>query len=168
MNRTPISPISAKRRAKLAAAGVVHPVSTFGPPKNKAPKLAAGRKAGTGPDRATVDVVLGRDGHSCVVCGAGLSGLRGVDWSVHHRLRRSQGLDNRPANLVSVCGHGTAGCHSNIHAGPAAARRAGWLIKGVQEPVSIPMAHALLGWVLLDNAGGWTRTDRRNDNGSED
>lgn len=50
----------------------------------------------------------------CVICGA-------VDFSVHHVLKRSQGGDDVRANLVALCGHGTAGCHGAVEASEEAA-----------------------------------------------
>ncbi len=41
----------------------------------------------------------------------------------HHRLRRSQGGGDEPANTLDVCGR----CHDWIHAHPQAAYARGWL-----------------------------------------
>lgn len=151
--------ISEKRRAKLAAAGVVHPGSTFArkPTAVKPGKRAAKRSAGTDPDAATVDLVCERDDWRCVVCGDPIRGRRGSEWSVHHRKLRSHGVDNRPANLILVCGHGTSLCHGAIHAGPNAAREAGWMVRSTADPAATVMAHSQHGWVLLDNEGGLAR-----------
>lgn len=149
-----MKPISDKRRAKLAAAGNPFPASTLVGTVQPAPKMKA-RPAQTGPDQATVDAVLQRDQWACCVCSGALHGTRSVDWSVHHRLRRSQGGDNRLSNLVSVCGHGSAGCHGDIHGGPNAARKAGWLLNRGDDPEQKPMAHALHGHVFLLNTGQW-------------
>jgi 5-methylcytosine-specific restriction endonuclease McrA len=152
-NRKPINPMSAKRRAKLAAEGEPNPSSTLATRK---PVMAASKRSkDSGPDRATVDAVLERDGHSCVVCGGGLHGTRSLDWSIHHRKRRSQGGTNCPSNLVSVCGHGTAGCHGDIHAAPAKAQEAGWLLKRDQDPTQVLMPHAVHGYILLTADGSW-------------
>jgi len=82
----------------------------------------------TGPDYSIVDAVLQRDSWSCRVCGKDLVGSRGVDWSIHHLRRRSQGGTHHQDNLISVCGHGTAGCHGRIHAHPRWARDNGFLL----------------------------------------
>lgn len=159
MNRAKgLNPISAKRRAALAEAGIVHPTSTFAS-LAKPLQRSGQRSADTGPDQGTVDLVLARDNWSCTVCGDPLHGRRGSEWSIHHRLRRSQGLDNRPANLISVCGHGTAGCHSDIHGGPAKAREAGWMLRSTDVPDQFRMAHSQHGWVVLDNRGKFRRVD---------
>lgn len=156
MKRTPLPPMSKERREEFAAAGIPHPTSTF-KPSRKASK--AKRPKATGPDRNTVEVVLERDHWSCVVCGEPLHGDRGINWSIHHRVRRSQGVDNLPSNLIAVCGHGTAGCHSNIHAAPAKAREAGWLLRSTDIPAEVPMAHSQHGWVRLAADGEWTRSE---------
>jgi hypothetical protein len=152
----PLKPMSEKKRAELAAQGVVFPTSTLRPvsPKKAAAAKASGRPlrpkptTNTGPDRLTVDAVLERDMHSCVVCGLGLAGVRGVDWSIHHRIRRSQGLDNTPPNLISVCGNGTQGHHGAIHAEPGWAREfGGWLLRGTETPLVVP--------VLIDHGSRW-------------
>lgn len=158
-----LMPKMSKKRAALLAAADRFPATTFVVPTvtpTVAPRRIVVRRpvASTGPDAATVEVVLDRDGYCCVVCGLGI-GLpegRGVYWSVHHRLRRSQGLDNRPCNLISVCGNGTQGCHSDIHHSVGDAMVAGWLVRGTGRPESIPV---LVGhrsrWVYLTPGGGY-------------
>lgn len=151
MNRTKgLNPMSERQRTARAAEGDAYPTSTFR--KRKQAKATTKRPADTGPDQATVDLVLERDGYSCVVCGEGLHGRRGDGWAVHHRVLRSQGVDNRPSNLIAVCSL----CHGDIHGGPAKAREAGWLLKSTDAPEKFRMAHSQHGWVLLDNVGGWT------------
>lgn len=155
--------MSPKQRARFKARGVEHPTSTFLPPSSSSKSTP--RRADTGPDQATVEVVIERDGGSCVVCGEGVSGTRGLDYSIHHRKRRSQGGDNRLSNLVLVHGHGTAGCHGRIHKEIAKAQEGGWLLLSTDEPERVPMAHhvyaVLARRFLLDNEGGLTPTDRR-------
>lgn len=162
MERTkPIPPMSEKRRAEFEARGIKHPTSTFLPPSPSS--KPAPRRADTGPDRVTVDLIIERDASSCVVCGIGIDTTvgRGTLWSVHHRLRRGQHVDNRPATLALTCGSGTTRCHGEIHRDVANALKGGWLLKGTDEPDRVPMAHAMFGWVLLDNEGGMERTDLR-------
>lgn len=43
----------------------------------------------------------------CQVCGDPAQ-------SAHHIVRKSQGGDDVPANLASLCGHGTRGCHGLV------------------------------------------------------
>jgi len=147
-----LNPVSAKRAAAADADGVqlfstvrrtpfpaVNPVHTSRTDVAKVDRKPARRRY-TGPDANTVDAILERDQHSCVVCGFGLVGVRGVDWSIHHRLRRSQGLDNSAPNLISVCGNGTQGCHGAIHARPKWAREfGGWLLRSTDDPATFPV-----------------------------
>lgn len=154
-----MSAMSAKQRDRFEQRGVKYPTSTFLPPEGKKP---APRQMDTGPDQHTVNHVIDRDGSSCVVCGKGIDTTagRGVFWSIHHRLRRGQGVDNRTSNLILVCGgSASSGCHGNIHGGPNAARRAGWLIRRTDMPHQKRMAHASYGYVLLDNEGGLVPVD---------
>jgi hypothetical protein len=65
----------------------------------------------TGPDRKTRFLVLERDGYACVCCGFSVIGKV---YSLQHRKRRSQGGTNCPANLVTVLGDGSTGCHARI------------------------------------------------------
>lgn len=166
VKRSRIQPMSAKQRAARAAEGDAYPSTTF----RRQPTMRTTTRPGTtGPDQATVDAALQRDQFSCVVCGGALHGDRGTDWSIHHRLRRSQGGDNRLSNLVSVCGHGTAGDHGAIHAAPEVARRAGWMLRRGDDPTLMVMAHAAHGHVYLTNDGGWQtrRPSQGNSNESE-
>lgn len=150
LRRSPLSPMSSKRRAMLAAHGVAHPSSTL-----VTRTVTKKRPADTGPDAATVDACLERDAWSCVVCGEALHGRRGFDWTVHHRKLRSQCGDNRLSNLICVCGHGTVGCHGDIHAAPAKAQEAGWIVSREDDPAQVLMAHSQRGWGRLTNDGGW-------------
>lgn len=150
MRRTQLKAMSDQRRAEFAAAGITNPTSTFKPK----PKVAtAKRPKDTGPDKATVELVLARDGHRCVACGVPLHGQRGVDYSLHHRKRRSQGVDNSPANLVSLCGHGCSQCHGLVHSEVAEARLTGFLLRSTENPEEVPVEHARHGRVLLLNDG---------------
>lgn len=149
MKRTPLALMSDKRRAVLAQQGNHYPTSTLA---SRMP-VKSRKRSGYGPDAATVDAVLERDSYSCVVCAAALYGIRSIDYSIHHRQLRSQGGDNRLSNLVAVCGHGTAGCHGDIHASPAKAREAGWIVSCCDNPAAVLMAHALHGFVLLADDG---------------
>ena len=65
----------------------------------------------TGPDRKTRLLVLERDGYACVCCAVSVIGQR---YSLQHRKRRSQGGTSCAANLVTVLGDGTTGCHARI------------------------------------------------------
>lgn len=118
----------------------------------------------TGPASAVVDLVWERDGGSCARCGTGLSfAQRGVAWSVHHRRPRGMGGTkqawvNQPANLVTLCGSGTTGCHGWIESNRADARLLGWLIplNGVQTAEQIGVTYWDGTLRYLNDEGGWT------------
>jgi hypothetical protein len=153
--------MSPKQRAARAAAGEPHPTSTF---RRKPPKRTGKRPTATGPDQATVALVLERDGHQCTRCGLGVSGDRGVDWSIQHRRARGSGGTcrpdaNAPQALILLCGSATTLCHGWVESHRAAAEPYGWAIKSTDDPLTVPVRHSLHGWVLLDNAGTTTRVD---------
>lgn len=113
----------------------------------------------TGPMPDVVAIVLERDHWCCAVCATGLTGTRGVDWSIHHRRPRRAGGDprpetNLPANLVALCGSGTTGCHGWLESRRTEAAEMGLILHANDDPTQHPVAHAVLGPVLLDNAGG--------------
>lgn len=117
----------------------------------------------TGPSRATVELVVARDEDCCVVCGKPVSGMRGWDWSVQHRLRRGKGGTRRewinwPSNLVTMHGHGTSGCHGRVESHRDWAREHGWAVDdGITRPAAVRMLHRPLGlWVLLRDDGSWS------------
>lgn len=152
--KKPLAPMSAKKLAEFAKHGV-KPASTLDKPGAKKAAVKVKRSRSTDPDPATVDAVLGRDDWRCLGCGDPLCGRRGIEYSVHHRKRRSQGGDNRKSNLVSLCGHGTSGCHGNVHSEIARARQAGFLLRSTENPAEVPLEHAVHGTILLDDLGGW-------------
>ncbi len=107
-----------------------------------------------GPTPEVVEACLDRDSYSCCLCGMGIGPEgRGVGWSLHHRLLRSQGPRHTPDNLLTLCGSGTTGCHSWVHANPVDARKGGWLLSGRQEPLAIPVLIAGQRWVYLTSTG---------------
>ncbi|WP_323986242.1 HNH endonuclease [Microbacterium plantarum] len=113
---------------------------------------------------AVVDLIVARDQGACARCGTPVSHLtRGIAWSVHHRRARGMGGSrdawiNEPANGVVLCGSGTTGCHGDIEKHRDVAYDTGWLIRrGIQTAESIPLVHAIHGYVYLDNMGGYER-----------
>ena len=105
-----------------------------------------------------------RDGYACVRCGASLTVTAG---SRHHRQRRRVG-GHTTENLVLLCGSGTTGCHGWVHANPAAARAAGYIVpaNGRATPADIPVLYWAPGvasnfadhvWYDLDGSGGRER-----------
>ena len=117
------------------------------------------RSTGFTPD--VVDQIWDRDGGCCARCGTGLSrARRGVDWAIHHREPRGRGgagkrrwWVNLPANGVLLCN----ACHDWVEKHRADALDMGWLVSAlrVDRPADVPVVHARLGHVRLDNDGGW-------------
>lgn len=100
--------------------------------------------------KATQALVKARDGGKCVICGAPATNL-------HHRKPRKHG-DNTPANMLSLCGSGTTGCHGHITTHPHDAYTHGWSIRTNNDPTEIPVLvrmHEPGGnrFVLLDQDG---------------
>lgn len=117
----------------------------------------------TGPSKTTVALVLARDGEACARCGRGVDlSDRGWGWSIHHRCPRGMGGSkavpwiNLAANLVTLCGSGTAGCHGHIEKHREQAYADGWLVSRLRlpKPDEVRIQHARHGLVLLDNFGG--------------
>lgn len=114
----------------------------------------------TDPSAAVVKAVRARDLNRCVVCGT--TG----PLSTQHRVARGMGGTraewvNLPANLITVCGSGTTGCHGHIEHYPEEARRLGRALsryRGEFEPLTVPV-WTWRGWLLLDNEGNATRTE---------
>lgn len=61
------------------------------------------------------------------------------DYSIHHRLLRSQGGTNAPANLLTLCGSGVTGCHGWVHANPGIAYELGLLVHPWDDPEAVPV-----------------------------
>lgn len=141
-----LRPFSAKRLAQFEALGI-RPASTLDKPSKD--RTDRPRATDTGPDKAVADAVLSRDEWHCASCGDELYGRRGIEYSLHHRKRRSQGGDNRPSNLVALCGHGTSGCHGAVHSEIARARLVGLLLRSDEDPEELAVEHAIHGRVRL-------------------
>jgi hypothetical protein len=108
-----------------------------------------------------VDLVLERAQYSCEVCDGELGHVRGLHWSLHHRVPRGMGgttspMANSPANLLLVCGSGTTGCHAVIEHNRSGARAAGWLLSHGQDPLQVPvLLERGLRWQLLTAEGSY-------------
>jgi hypothetical protein len=114
----------------------------------------------TGPVCNVVDAVLERGGFSCEICGQGVCGQRGVDWSVHHRVPRQAGGTraawvNAPPNLLVVCGSATTGCHGVLESHRAGAVAGGWLILARQNPLYVAALITRDRWKYLTVDGGY-------------
>lgn len=95
------------------------------------------------------DAVLARSGGRCEVGATDACRARGrrldsaEGASQHHRLPGRMGGSKRTAvhaaaNLLQVCGHGTAGCHGWIESHRTAALAAGWLLRAGEDPTGRP------------------------------
>ena len=146
-------------------AGPVPLVTTTAPARKSSLPRRTPLKRGTmkpsrrppGVTQEIADAVLERDQHSCVVCGKNLHGIRGRDWSIHHRRPRRLGGDRRPetnlpANLISVCGTGVDGCHGWIESRRTEALEQGLILHANDKPEEHPIS-VWYGAVLLDNEG---------------
>lgn len=95
----------------------------------------------------TRDEVLGRDGYACARCGqAGTLNL-------HHRTPRGMGgsrdpLSASPANLVTLCGSGTTGCHGWVESHRDQAVTEGWIVLRGTDPATVPVRINGYLWVL--------------------
>ena len=100
-----------------------------------------------------------RDDQSCLNCG---NSLEVVEGSRHHRQRRRVG-GHTPQNIVLLCGSGTTGCHGFMHANPAQARAAGYIVSALAaiDPVDVPVFTWPNGWVRLNDDGSFEVMDER-------
>lgn len=108
----------------------------------------------TDPSRATVQLVRDRDRHACVRCGTT------EQLTTHHRRARGMGGSrwpgiNQPANLLTLCGSGTTGCHGTIESYRRTAMGDGYVVSRYADPAAEPV-RTIGGWVRLDNDGGAT------------
>lgn len=84
------------------------------------------------------DAVYMRDNGRCVRCGAfGLT-------NIHHRTPRGMGGTKDKAsislaNLLTLCGHGTAGCHGYIESHRAEAVENGYIVLRGTDPATVPV-----------------------------
>lgn len=105
---------------------------------------------------ATRELVLARDEWRCFRCRAHVGGPDA--YSIHHRKPRGMGGTkrpeiNQPANLLTLCGTGTTGCHGNVESYRSQAKADGFLIFNLDDAARKPVKTPT-GWVLLDNEGG--------------
>jgi hypothetical protein len=103
----------------------------------------------TDPPAATVRQVRARDRHGCARCG------NTEALTTHHRRNRGMGGStwpgiNRPANLLTLCGSGTTGCHGWVTDHPREARELGLSVSMHTDPAAVPVT----GW-----AGTYLLTD---------
>lgn len=90
----------------------------------------------TGPDAATRNLVYGRDGMACCLCGGTFM------LQIHHRAPRKAGGTSRPeinspANLLLL----DQPCHELIESQRALARSRGFLVPAGFDPACVPVMH---------------------------
>lgn len=113
----------------------------------------------SGITRATRELVLARDNFQCVSCRRSVHDPLG--YSIHHRVPRGMGgtrLEwiNQPANLLTLCGSGTTGCHGWTEQHRMEARSQGYLIpRAFGSPEQIPV-YTADGYRRFDNDGHWS------------
>lgn len=114
----------------------------------------------TDPTRATVVAVRERDLWRCVMCGAH-EGARTL--TTHHRANRGMGGSSRPelnlpANLLTLCGSGTTGCHGWVTAHPRKSYDVGLMVPKHRDPMELAV-FTWRGWAMLDNEAGFHLLD---------
>jgi len=101
-------------------------------------------------------IILERDQGRCVRCG---ESVLNSAHSIHHRRPRGMGgskdpATNLPANLLTLCGSGTTGCHGAVEGHRIIAGNDGFLVgQGLDPELKPVLGHH--GWIRLDNEGGW-------------
>lgn len=158
MKRTELkrhTPLKAKTPLKRIATLNASPVARSNLGRNAGPKLAA-KPRDTGPTSALVKQVLIRDEYACCLCGGSAHGQRGIDFSAHHRVLRSQGGQNTLQNLVTLCGSGTTGHHGWAHHKRKAAEEGGWIVRSCFNPADVAINHWQRGLIFLGADGSWS------------
>lgn len=106
-----------------------------------------GHRMSTGPTKAERDAIVERDQYTCQRC---YRSLPGEVYSIHHRVPRGRGGDNRMSNMVSLCGSGTTGCHGWIESNRIAATDLGWLISTSAAGIPGVLAAESIGLIRCD------------------
>lgn len=105
------------------------------------------------------ELVNQRDGGRCQMC-AQLVDTLPYGGSHHHRKARGMGWPKRNtsldtlSNVITLCGHGTAGCHGHVEHHRQWAIEHGWLISKMsrEDPSQIPVK-THWGWAVYTNDG---------------
>ncbi|ALJ22084.1 HNH endonuclease [Microbacterium sp. No. 7] len=123
----------------------------------------------TGFDATTSALILERDGGRCFWCRNWVaSGLRGVDYSLHHRCPRGSGgvgkrdtWTNKASNGLTLCGSGVTGCHGWVESKRGLALDLGLLVSRVAATVNPARRPALIPVTDRDGARWWLTDDGR-------
>lgn len=165
---TPLSPMSDRRRAELAEAGVVVPFTTLARPQGSGlASVTPLRRDYTGPTDAVGELVDRRSGGVCEWPDCGRP-----QQDRHHRLNRKIGGRhgemrerlNGAAWLLGCCRP-----HHNMVTSPfggvlVKARAMGWLLREGQDALVVPVLTGR-GWVLLTDDGGAAPVELRAERG---
>lgn len=158
--KAPLRPMSERRRAELADAGVVNPRSTLNAPTataKPAMRTAAPVKKSRTAPAVSVDVRAVLLARSAGWCEMRLTGCLGRGSEAAHRLARKAGgrkragraANDRPSNALWSC----RACHAWSEAQPASSYELGLMLREGQEPTQVPVLYrGRLVW--LDDLGG--------------
>lgn len=102
------------------------------------------------------DIVWARDEGRCVMCGLALPDK---GWECHHRVLRSQGGRDEPANLLAL--HGPT-CHTKAHQNPTWAKRRGYIVHPSTDPATRPVLRHGEDW-QLPAPGRWVDSEAPSD-----
>ena len=99
----------------------------------------------------TRETVKVRDGYRCIRCRAA-AGENGA-LNLHHRQARGQGgsrdpLSASPANLLTLCGSGTTGCHGWVEFHRSQAEALGFIVRHGIDPATVPVWIDGYRWML--------------------
>lgn len=91
---------------------------------------------------ATRTQVYVRDKHRCVRCGSS------TPITLQHRTARGMGGSRLPAanasaNLITLCGSGTTGCHGWVENHPTEALELGYRVRRGDDPTTVPVLYGI-------------------------
>jgi hypothetical protein len=123
--------------------------------------LARTSSVGTAVTPTTHRDLRGRALGCCEVCGA-----RAGFVSAHYRVDEAEGGRATLGNLLYLCDSGASSCRAQILQDSLWARGFGFTVGGTFEPCDVPVLRwsrwtRASQWVLLNNRGGITPTNRR-------
>jgi 5-methylcytosine-specific restriction endonuclease McrA len=106
----------------------------------------------TGPTDTQRAAVIHRAEGRCERCGTEVAWTA---WSIHHRLPRGRGGQNRLSNLALLCGSATTpgGCHLFVESQREQAYDTGWLVRTGMDPATVPLVVTGRGLVFLTDDG---------------
>lgn len=158
LRRTPlVARVPLQRTGRLARSGLASTKRFATRPVRKVASYS-------GPDAQRRALVATRDGGRCVRCAAPAT-------QIHHRRSRGRGGSsdpaiNSPANLLTLCGSGTTGCHGWVESNRREAEIEGYIVRhGARVPGTVPvrvftpLVFEQWTWVLLGADGSRDRCE---------